>query len=106
MKGIFITEETKALIKHKIVELESVENSQIGNLNQNIAIGKRRAYEEILSSAEITTDVAIKFAEFLCTYPDKNRNVYGDMLHAKSKYDSSYTTKEVFKEFINNHYGK
>jgi hypothetical protein len=62
--------------------------------------------KEIEQAKEMEKQQIIEFAEFLCTYPDKNRNVYGDMLHAKSKYDSSYTTKEVFKEFINNHYGK
>ena len=54
----------------------------------------------------ITTDVAVKFAEFLCTYPDKNRNVHGEILHAKSKYDDADTTKNLFDEFINNHYGR
>jgi hypothetical protein len=63
--------------------------------------------QELLEQAkEMEKQQIIEFAEFLCTYPDKNRNVYGEILHAKSKYDSSYTTKEVFKEFINNHYGK
>ena len=60
----------------------------------------------IKKSAEITTDVAVKFGEFLCTYPDKNRNVHGEILHAKSKYDDADTTKNLFDEFINNHYGK
>jgi len=55
---------------------------------------------------EITTDVSVKFGEFLCTYPDKNRNIYGEILHAKSKYDDAGTTKNLFEEFINNHYGK
>jgi hypothetical protein len=62
--------------------------------------------QEINQAKEMEKEQIIEFAEFLCTYPDKNKNVYGEILHAKSKYDSSYTTKEVFKEFINNHYGK
>jgi hypothetical protein len=60
----------------------------------------------IEQAKEMEKEQIIEFAEFLCTYPDKNRNVYGEILHAKSKYDSSYRTKEIFKEFINNHYGK
>lgn len=62
--------------------------------------------EQIKKSAELTTDVAIKFAEFLCGYPDKNRNMYGEMLHAKSKYDGADTTKNLFQIFINEYYGK
>jgi hypothetical protein len=31
----------------------------------------------------------ISFAEFVATYTDKNRNVHGQMLHAKSKYDGA-----------------
>jgi hypothetical protein len=62
--------------------------------------------KEIEQAKEMEKQQIIEFAEFLCTYPDKNRNVYGEILHAKSKYDSSYRTKEIFKEFINNHYGK
>jgi hypothetical protein len=72
-----------------------------------IPLDKWDMIRDIINQAkEMEKQQIIEFAEFLCTYPDKNRNVYGDMLHAKSKYDSSYTTKEVFKEFINNHYGK
>ena len=88
--------------------LEVIENHFVKEVYEEITLVIDPDERESLASksAEITTDVAIKFAEFLCTYPDKNRNVYGEILHAKSKYDSSYTTKEVFKEFINNHYGK
>ena len=64
------------------------------------------AKQIIEQAKEMEKEQIIEFAEFLCTYPDKNKNVYGEILHAKSKYDSSYTTKEVFKEFINNYYGK
>ena len=53
MKGIYLSEEGKQEIEDKIVELENVENIQGGNLNQYIATGKKRAYEEILSSATI-----------------------------------------------------
>jgi len=62
-----------------------------------------KKYKEVLAaskSAEITKDVAIKFAEFVATYPDKNKNVYGNMLHAKSKYDGAETTEHLFEEFL------
>lgn len=51
-------------------------------------------------SAEITEQIAIEFAEFVTTYPDKNKNIHGEMLHAKSKYDGAETTKELFREFL------
>jgi hypothetical protein len=41
----------------------------------------------------------IKFAEFVATYPDKNKNAEGDMLHAKSKYDSTKTTLDLLQDF-------
>jgi len=31
----------------------------------------------------------IKFAEYVTSYPDKNRNHNGEILHAKSKYDEA-----------------
>lgn len=53
-------------------------------------------------SNNLVTDAnkfAIEFAEWCTYYRDKNRNVYGDMLHAKSKYDDTYTTKELLEIF-------
>lgn len=41
----------------------------------------------------------IKFAEFVASYPDKNRNVDSKLLHAKSKYDGAETTIDLFQEF-------
>ena len=77
---------------------------QLDWLHKDMSDGDRL---QLFSKAkEMEKEQIIEFAEFLCTYPDKNRNVYGEILHAKSKYDSSYKTKEIFKEFINNHYGK
>ena len=48
---------------------------------------------------KMVDDYAIEFAEWCTYYIDKNRNVYGDMLHAKSKYDETYTTKELLQIF-------
>ena len=39
----------------------------------------------------------IKFAEFIATYPDKNKNVNGEMLHAKSKYDNAERTIDLLQ---------
>jgi hypothetical protein len=63
-------------------------------------------------SAEITTDVAIKFAEFITNknwkeYIDidtgDGTKIYWYQYKNSTKY---YTTQELFEEFINNHYGK
>ena len=45
----------------------------------------------------IADEFAVGFAEFCSKYHDKNRNIYGEMLHAKSKYDDTYTTKELLQ---------
>lgn len=61
---------------------------------------KETSLKAASKSAEITEQVSIGFAEFLVKYPDKNRNVHGEILHAKSKYDGAETTKSLFQEFL------
>ena len=39
------------------------------------------------------------FAEFVATYPDKNKNYLGEMLHAKSKYDVAERTVDLLETF-------
>jgi len=56
-------------------------------------------------SAEITTDVAFRFAEWLTKIPytpylDIKPNLWVDT------YGVQKTTQELFEIFINNHYGK
>jgi hypothetical protein len=46
---------------------------------------------------QISDEFAIGFAEWSSFYKDKNRNSKLDMLHSKSKYDESYTTKELLE---------
>ena len=41
----------------------------------------------------------INFAEFVATYPDKNVNINGEMLHAKSKYDGAERTIDLLETF-------
>jgi hypothetical protein len=41
----------------------------------------------------------IRFAEFVASYPEKNKNVNGEMLHAKSKYDEAERTVDLLKLF-------
>ena len=42
----------------------------------------------------------VAFAEFVATYPDKNTNINGEMLHAKSKYDGAERTIDLLETFI------
>ena len=42
----------------------------------------------------------VNFAEFVATYPDKNTNINGEMLHAKSKYDGAERTVDLLEIFI------
>jgi hypothetical protein len=46
---------------------------------------------------KVADEFAIGFAEWSSFYRDKNRNSKLDMLHSKSKYDESYTTKELLE---------
>ena len=46
---------------------------------------------------KIADEFAIGFAEWSSFYREKNRNHKLDMLHSKSKYDESYTTKELLE---------
>ena len=48
----------------------------------------------------------IGFAEFVATHPDKNKNYLGEMLHAKSKYDSSERTSDLLEQYYNETYKK
>lgn len=48
---------------------------------------------------QVADNFAIGFAEWCTKYRDKNRNVNGEMLHAKSKYDETYLTKELLEMY-------
>jgi hypothetical protein len=47
-----------------------------------------------------TEEDMLSFAEFVATYQDKNRNVNGEILHAKSKYDGAERTIDLFDEWF------
>lgn len=59
-----------------------------------IKLLKLQACERMYSKEDM-----INFAEFVASYPDKNKNVFGNMLHAKSKYDGAETTDSLLGEF-------
>lgn len=42
----------------------------------------------------------IAFAEYVATYPNKNRNIHYEILHAKSKYDGAERTIDLLAEWF------
>ena len=57
-------------------------------------------FEHILKQAKaMETEQMCSFAEFVATYPDKNKNYLGEMLHAKSKYDGAERTVDLLEIF-------
>lgn len=57
-------------------------------------------WDKIVEQAkEMEKEQMCSFAEFVATYPDKNKNVNGEMLHAKSKYDGAERTIDLLKEY-------
>lgn len=57
---------------------------------------KECVFDEIKAMEE---KYMIEFAEFVASYPDKNKNADGEMLHAKSKYDGAERTIDLLKEY-------
>ena len=69
----------------------------IGGYNRELFIEGAKWQQERSYSEE---DM-IRFAEFVATHPDKNKNVHGQMLHAKSKYDGAERTIDLLEQFKN-----
>jgi len=59
-----------------------------------------KEYAEAFNQAKaMEKEQMINFAEFVATYPDKNININGEMLHAKSKYDGAERTVDLLETF-------
>ena len=57
-------------------------------------------FNKLLEQAkEMENKQMCNFAEFVATYPDKNENINGEMLHAKSKYDGAERTVDLLEIF-------
>jgi hypothetical protein len=57
-------------------------------------------YELIEKAKEMERQQMVDFAEFVASYPDKNRNIVGQMLHAKSKYDGAERTIDLLENWL------
>jgi ABC-type tungstate transport system permease subunit len=75
-------------------KLEELHVTAIRKYGLNLNTSRESAKE----SAEITTDVAIKFAEWL------ESNDCKDVIHDFKIVGEDYSKKSLFNEFINNHY--
>lgn len=58
-----------------------------------------RIEDKIEEAKEMEKEQMCSFAEFVATYPDKNTNINGEMLHAKSKYDGAERTIDLLETF-------
>ena len=73
---------------------------------QTVVFG-RTNYAELLEQAkQMEKEQMIEFAEFVATHSDKNKNYLGEMLHAKSKYDSAERTIDLLEQYYNETYGQ
>ena len=54
---------------------------------------------DLEQAKEMEKEQMINFAEFVASYPDKNKNVNGEMLHSKSKYDGTERTVDLLLTF-------
>jgi hypothetical protein len=82
-----MTQETLEEVR-KYAELSYYNGDEV-----NAFVGGAKWQQERMYSEE---DM-IKFAEFVATYPDKNKNVNGEILHAKSKYDGAERTIDLLQ---------
>ena len=67
--------------------------------SQGLLIGEPDNLVAVNQAKEMENEKMINFAEFVATYPDKNVNINGEMLHAKSKYDGAERTIDLLETF-------
>jgi hypothetical protein len=89
-------------MKQTAVEWFASTLSKVGLITQDDfdSLVKQAKEMEIKQSHDYA-EFAIKFSEYCALYSYKNRNMYGEMLHAPTKYDDLYTTKELLEKFKN-----
>ena len=68
-------------------------------LVEQITDGTMPAREAIQQAKAMEKEQMVNFAEFVATYPDKNININGEMLHAKSKYDGAERTIDLLNQY-------
>jgi hypothetical protein len=77
-------------------DMDSIRGSNVYDLNADLKKGFIEGAKWMQERMYSEEDM-IKFAEFIATYPDKNKNVNGEILHAKSKYDGAERTIDLLQ---------
>ena len=80
---------------------EPLEEADYEKLKQSLIEFRKVPITFVPDERRYSEEDMIRFAEFVATYPDKNKNVHGQMLHAKSKYDGSERTIDLLEQFKN-----
>lgn len=68
-------------------------------IEKQLIEGTMRPVEIIAIAKAMEREQMINFAEFVATYSDKNININGEMLHAKSKYDGAERTIDLLNQY-------
>jgi hypothetical protein len=89
-----LKEAAERLFKEFQIENPIVPNNHIGPFKLGFIKSAKWQAERMYSEEDM-----IEFAEFVATYPDKNKNINGQILHAKSKYDGSERTVDLLEQF-------
>ena len=81
-------------------KFENIEHLGFYKDEYSLPVWSTKVLDNQTSQCEkIADEFAAEFAEWCAFYIYKSRNVIGDMLHAKSKYDDMYTSKELLEIF-------
>ena len=80
---------------------EPLEEADYEKLKQSLIEFRKVPITFVPDERMYSEEDMIRFAEFVATHPDKNKNVHGQMLHAKSKYDGSERTIDLLEQFKN-----
>jgi hypothetical protein len=89
-----LKEAAERLFKEFQIENPIVPNNHIRPFKLGFIKSAKWQAERMYSEEDM-----IEFAEFVATYPDKNKNINGQILHAKSKYDGSERTVDLLEQF-------
>lgn len=68
-------------------------------IEKQLIEGTMRPVEIIAIAKAMEKEQMVNFAEFVATYSDKNININGEMLHAKSKYDGAERTIDLLNQY-------
>ena len=68
-------------------------------IEKQLIEGTMRPVEIIAIAKAMEKEQMCSFAEFVATYSDKNININGEMLHAKSKYDGAERTIDLLNQY-------